>query len=870
MKKRLLICLVLAVVLCLSVALVACDGEKIEAGTLAEMLENVRVFEQERATSTTGNYQLAAKTVIGEVECNVQWSVEITTEGVTSGVSVGEIVDDYVTIQINDETPVDVQYNLVATLVNSKGQAYKDSNGNPYQVSFAHSIPAYVVNTYAQYKEACKNKSSDTIRVVGYIVDIISISSESSSKGSVYLQDADGNGYYAYAPTETTSFKSDEELYAAFPIGSRVEVSGSCTVYNGQYEFNKGCSIKIKGQAKTADQLITKDATNDWGKAANNSDTALIDYQNTLVKIEGAKFTRIDGKYYYFTVNGVEFNLYYNIYFLSEEDTKALFEKFVVGKQATVTGLVCVYSNKYQLYAVSTDAISNVVDATFTSAEKFAAEKKALSLTTEYTANASVDLPSAGTSFTDVAITWTFKGDAPSCATIADGKLNITVGSETQEFTLVATLAIGEDSTNEEFTIKVIVSNSFVSQALKAGEALNDKASTADSYYIIGTVSEINRAYDASYKNVSFYVSDGTQKILVYNYNLDDASTIAVGQAIAFKAPIKKYSGTIEAVSKFEKVAVVDLKTAAEKGIAGTGEEGTLVYGQISKINTAYSADYNNISVTITDGTNSLYVYRLAGGADLSVGTYILVTGTPSAYNGSAQIAAGATYVASAKYELTDAEKLEKITLAESVGADFTLDSSATWAVKSGEGIAIDGTKATVTRGAEDSTVVLTATIGTSTKDFTVVVKAASTTPAYTDADNKITMSVKTWAEVTGTANGVDVKSVDLGEATVANDTMKYYTSGNQLRTYKGSTTTITAKEGYTIVSVKITYANKNDGTLLNGTTEVASGTEVTVNASSISFTMSKVSGSTESGNEQVQITAIEIVYAPVEASTAA
>ena len=98
----------------------------------------------------------------------------------------------------------------------------------------------------------------------------------------------------------------------------------------------------------------------------------------------------------------------------------------------------------------------------------------------------------------------------------------------------------------------------------------------------------------------------------------------------------------------------MSLADAAAAGLAGTGVDGTVVYGYVKSIDTEYSAQHNNITVTISDGTNDLNLYRLSGGETLAVGDYILVTGTPSAYNNKAQMAQGATYVTSPIYVATE------------------------------------------------------------------------------------------------------------------------------------------------------------------------------------------------------------------------
>ena len=80
------------------------------------------------------------------------------------------------------------------------------------------------------------------------------------------------------------------------------------------------------------------------------------------------------------------------------------------------------------------------------------------------------------------------------------------------------------------------------------------------------------------------------------------------------------------------------------EALATPDGQNVVVSGTVSSIYQAYSPDFNNISVYITDGNgNTLYVYRLTG--EVSVGDIITVTGTMASYNGSKQIAQGGTFV---------------------------------------------------------------------------------------------------------------------------------------------------------------------------------------------------------------------------------
>ena len=63
----------------------------------------------------------------------------------------------------------------------------------------------------------------------------------------------------------------------------------------------------------------------------------------------------------------------------------------------------------------------------------------------------------------------------------------------------------------------------------------------------------------------------------------------------------------------------------------------------IKSIDTAWSSSYKNITVTLDDGTGTLQSYRLASAANLTVGSEITVYGVLDTYEGTRQIAAGAS-----------------------------------------------------------------------------------------------------------------------------------------------------------------------------------------------------------------------------------
>lgn len=107
---------------------------------------------------------------------------------------------------------------------------------------------------------------------------------------------------------------------------------------------------------------------------------------------------------------------------------------------------------------------------------------------------------------------------------------------------------------------------------------------------------------------------------------------------------------------------------------------------------------------------------------------------------------------------------------------------------------------------------------------------------------------------ITVTADGTNTSGYSA-------NTGKYYTKGENWRIYQNETpsVTITAAEGKTIVSVKITYEVKHTGVLTCDGENIESGAVVEVNAGSITFSVGNTGTVT---NGHALITAIEVIYA--------
>lgn len=129
-----------------------------------------------------------------------------------------------------------------------------------------------------------------------------------------------------------------------------------------------------------------------------------------------------------------------------------------------------------------------------------------------------------------------------------------------------------------------------------------------------------------------------------------------------------------------------------------------------------------------------------------------------------------------------------------------------------------------------------------------------------------VSTTIANYAAANNWANSTKYLTLKLDNVITAtaaggSNTGKYYTTGNNWRFYQNETPklTISAAEGYTITSVKITYGVDKTGVLTRDGQRITSATSCEVNAASVTFGVGNTSSSVTNG--QVRVTAIEVVY---------
>ena len=195
--------------------------------------------------------------------------------------------------------------------------------------------------------------------------------------------------------------------------------------------------------------------------------------------------------------------------------------------------------------------------------------------------------------------------------------------------------------------------------ALESGVAMT--APTA----LLGEVVSIDSAWSDEYQNITVtIVCDGLteQPIQCYRLSGEGAQALEVGSVVGVYGTIKNYKGTVEfdkgcVTVPADSVASVRLAVSAYALEAGLSmNDASTMTGVITSIDTAWSDEYKNITVTIVPGGLTDYAvqcYRLSGeGAEtLAVGDTITVSGTIKNYKGTIEFDKGCTLDAVVKAE---------------------------------------------------------------------------------------------------------------------------------------------------------------------------------------------------------------------------
>ena len=249
-----------------------------------------------------------------------------------------------------------------------------------------------------------------------------------------------------------------------------------------------------------------------------------------------------------------------------------------------------------------------------------------------------------------------------------DGMVTVDINEKTPEelvYTLTATLRDEAGNTetvsfNRRVPAAIIIEEGMsYEEIVNAAYKLEEGIAMEGTYRLYGKITKIDTAWSDQYKNITVTIQIGDladKQIMCYRLAGEGADKLAVGDMITVEGAIKNYKSTIEfdagcqllgvGLEVKDQTPILDAAYKLEEGIAMT--EPCSLTGVITKIDTAWSDQYKNITVTIVCGGDTerpIMCYRLAGeGADkLAVGDTIAVTGTIKNYKGTIEFDAGCT-----------------------------------------------------------------------------------------------------------------------------------------------------------------------------------------------------------------------------------
>ncbi len=666
MKK--LISVVILLALCVA-AFAACKPGETKKDALTLAKEYIYTMYRNEAEVTASDYTRVGVVSIDGVTYTVEWTANITS-GPADGVKTVKSEDgSTVTVDIDEKASADVVYTLKATI--------KDADGKTAELSFNHKVPAFKEFTWAEYVAAAKD---DTVIVKGVITAIMA-KSKGNSYNCLYLQDNDG-GYYAY--NMATDPVTDDKL----EVGMTVRVTGTRDTYNGTYEIMKA-TVEIVDSNKTPATAV--DFTEKYQKATSLKEEALTAQQGMLVTLKGVEITGEDtsGGYYKFKLG--EFESYIRIsssvcpITKDEQETLKKGHAEHTGWTANVTGIICVYDGAFYLTPASADAFEYVGLPQKDDAGMVAFEKDGLSVVSTVTADTEIELPSVGKTYDKVAITWESDNAA---AVVANGKLTIKLPDTDATVKLTATLKCGSVTETRVFEIKLVATEMSYAEIVDAAYKLEAGASLPGTCRLFGKIIKIDTAWSDQYKNitVTIEVAGLTDKpIICFRLKGDGAESLAVGDEITVEGAIKNYNGTIEFdsgcrfIGKGEHIDQSKTVNAAYSLAEGESMSSPVILkGVISKIDTAWSDQYKNITVTIiVDGITDkpIMCFRLKGeGADkLAEGQTINVYGTIKNYQGTVEFDAGCLLIAD-----DDVAAVKTVISAYKLAQDTALDGEKT------------------------------------------------------------------------------------------------------------------------------------------------------------------------------------------------
>lgn len=419
-------------------------------------------------------------------------------------------------------------------------------------------------------------------------------------------------------------------------------------------------------------------------------------------------------------------------------------------------------------------------DITYTDEEKVDAELAALKVDKlTYTENGTATLPVAGTTHTDVTISWA----SNNAAVVVDGaNLAVTMPASNAKVTLTATVKAGTVEKTKTFTLNLVVDVVDAAYALESGESLNG-------FTLTGVIGKIDDAYSEQFGNITVTIvidNRVDQPIQCFRLKGEGCDTLAVGDKITVTGNIVNYNGTIE----FNSGCTLDAKTTA------TAEEiaiAKFAFVELAKEVTENFTLPEGITWTVKEGTaitiDGVNATVVRGDADATV----VITGTLNGHTRDFTVVVKATDGGSVEPPVVDV-----MTVAEALAAANALGKDE----YSAEKVYVEGVVTEITR------------FDSGRSSYTFYIKDADGT------DQLTVFSCKTTADIT---------KIYVG------DTVKVY---GYLKNHKGNTPEVTYQGDENPVFVTLTRGTSAITVAENDNVTVTLSAQSGENGTEFSFTI--------------------------------
>ena len=571
---------------------------------LEAALKYVHALYKDKPTVTAVDFDRTAQVMIDGVAYKVEWT--------TNTDKVKVVVNDKIaTIDVDEESPEQVDYVLTATV--------SDAEGNKLSKEYNYTVPkfeGYKTILDAAYALASGETLDGTFTLAGVITAVTTPYDSGYNNVTVIIQVGD----YVDMPIMCYRLKDGAEAGIAekLKVGDTITVTGTLKNYNGTIEFDAGCTIDAyeagEGEQPVAPEVpagATMDEIVDIAYTIPNGlklETAV-----TLTGVITAVDTAFNPDYGNVSVTiqvGDKADKLILCYRLKGDGADTI----KVGDTITVTGYIKNYNG-----------------------------------TIEFDAGCTLDAVTAGEGGnTEVG------GNTGNENTGNENTGNENTGNENT----------GNENTGNEGNTETTMTQEDI---VNAAYALASGAAMEGKYTLTGVITKVKTYYDAAYKNVTviIQVGDMTDKLIeCYRLKGEGADQLHPGDTITVTGVLKNYNGTIEFdsgctldnlvnVEGLTNVTVPEGATPSQIYDLASGLKdgeclvGTYtITGVVTEIVTEYSEQYKNVTFTITADGKVFECYRLKGdGAEsVKVGDTVTVKGTIINYKGEkVEFTAGCT-----------------------------------------------------------------------------------------------------------------------------------------------------------------------------------------------------------------------------------